>query len=100
MNIVYKNVLKKKIIIIVGNLLPLEWVLAQTVSTFSFSCITCQINITYITALQIRAGQRSITANLRTLTAHIYHVMIIEAGGFFKKSFLILLFPRNSFEGF
>ena len=53
-----------------------------------------------LTALQIRTGQRSITANLRPLTAHIYHVMIIETGGFFKKSFLILLFPRNSFERF
>ena len=30
-----------------------------------------------IAALQIRAGQRSITANLRSLTAHTYHVMII-----------------------
>ena len=53
-----------------------------------------------LTALQIRTGQRSITANLRPLTAHIYHVMIIETGGFFKKSFLILLFPRSSFERF
>ena len=46
------------------------------------------------TALQLRAGQRSITASLRPLTAHIYHVMI---GGFSVKSFLSL-FPRKSFE--
>ena len=40
-------------------------------------------------ALQIRAGQRSITANLWLwpLIAHIYHVMIIMTGGFSKKSF-------------
>ena len=40
---------------------------------------------TLLTALQIRAGQRSITANLWPLTAHIYHVMIIVTGGFSKK---------------
>ena len=50
------------------------------------------------TALQISAGQQSITASLRPLTAHIYHVMIIVTGGFSKKS--LLLFPRNSFEQF
>ena len=49
------------------------------------------------TALQIRAGRRSITASLRPLTAHIYHVMIIMTGGFSVKSFLSL-FPRKSFE--
>ena len=48
-------------------------------------------------ALQIKGGQRSITANLWALTAHIYHVMIIMTGGFSKKSFLSL-YPRNSFE--
>ena len=36
-------------------------------------------------ALQIRAGQQSITANLWPMTAHIYHVMII------------VTFPRNLF---
>ena len=51
----------------------------------------------YAPALQIRAGQRSITAILRPLTAHIYHVMIIMTGGFSKKSFM-LSFPGNSFE--
>ena len=50
-----------------------------------------------ITALQIRAGKCSITANLWPLTAHIYHVMIIKTGGFSKKFFL-LLFPGNSSE--
>ena len=38
---------------------------------------------------RIRAGQWSITTNLWTLTAHIYHVMIIVTGGFFKKSLII-----------
>ena len=37
-------------------------------------------------ALQIRAGQRSITANLPPLTVHIYHVMIIVTGSFSRKS--------------
>ena len=50
------------------------------------------------TALQIRAVQRSITADLWPLTAHIYHVMIILTGGFSKRSFfLLLLFFRNSY---
>ena len=48
-------------------------------------------------ALQIRAGQQSITANTWPLTAHMYHVTIIVTSGFPKKPFL-LLFPRNSFE--
>ena len=33
-------------------------------------------------ALQIRAGQWSVTANFGPSTAHLYHVMIIMAGGF------------------
>ena len=49
-----------------------------------------------VAVLQIRAGQRSITANLRPLIAHIYYIMIIVTGGFSNKSFL--LFSRNSFE--
>ena len=50
--------------------------------------------------LQVRASQRSITANLLPLTAHIYHVMIIVTGRFSKESLLLILilFPRNSFE--
>ena len=54
----------------------------------------------HFAALQIRAGQRSVTANLQPLTAHIYHEMIILTGGFFKKSFLLILFlfSRISFE--
>ena len=47
--------------------------------------------------LQIRSVQRSITASLRPLTAHIYHVVIILTGRFSKKYFL-LIFSRNSFE--
>ena len=51
-----------------------------------------------LSALQIKANQRSITANLQPLTAHIYHVMITVTIDFSKKSFLVLqLFPRNSF---
>ena len=38
-------------------------------------------------ALQIRAGQRSITANLRPLTTIIYYEMIIATGGFSKISY-------------
>ena len=48
------------------------------------------------TELQIRTGQRSITANIWPLTAYIYHVMIFVTGGFSKKCFLS--FPRKSFE--
>ena len=48
------------------------------------------------TVLQIRAGQRSITANLWPLTAHIFHVMIIVTGGFFKKSFFIIFRSRHT----
>ena len=53
------------------------------------------------TTLQIRDGQRSITTNLRPLTSHMYHVMIIVTGGFSNKSFFVLilfLFPKNSLE--
>ena len=52
-------------------------------------------------ALQISVSQWSIIANLWPLTVHIYHLMIIVTGGFFKKSFFLLilfLFLRNSFE--
>ena len=45
------------------------------------------------TALQIRAGQWSITANFQPLTAHIYYVMIIVASGFSNKSFITISFP-------
>ena len=48
--------------------------------------------------LQVKAGQRSITANLRPLTTHIYLVMIIVTGEFSMKS--LLLFLRNSFKQF
>ena len=51
------------------------------------------------TALQIKAGQRSITANLWPLTAHTYHLMIIVTGSFSKNFFLLILFlfSINSF---
>ena len=53
-------------------------------------------------ALQIRVGQRSITTNLRTLTTHIYLVMIIVTVGFSKKSFLLYYYfleiLLNNFE--
>ena len=63
-----------------------------------------QIKIMPGTGLYIatdKRRQRSTTANLRSMTAHIYHVMIIVTGGFSKKSLLLLLlllllyFPRN-----
>ena len=44
------------------------------------------------TALQVRAGQWSITANIWPLTAHIYHKIIIMTGGFSKKSFYYYYF--------
>ena len=40
---------------------------------------------------KIRTGERSINANLRPLTAHIYHVMIILTDGFSKKSYYFFL---------
>ena len=43
-----------------------------------------------IAALQIRTGQRTLTTNLWSLTAHIYHVMIMVTGGFSKKSIFII----------
>ena len=49
------------------------------------------------TALQTRTGHWLITANLWSLTAHIYHVMIIVNGGLSKK-YLWLLFPKIYFE--
>ena len=45
-----------------------------------------------LTALPIKAGQRSITANLRPLTAHIYHVMIIVTVAFQEIFFIIIIF--------
>ena len=43
--------------------------------------------------LQIRVNQRS-------LTHHIYHVMIIVTGGFFNKSFYIIIFRSNCMQLF
>ena len=42
------------------------------------------------TALQIRAGQWSITAKLWLLASHIYNVLIIVTSSFSKKSFFII----------
>ena len=50
--------------------------------------------------LQIRAGQRSITANLWSLTAHIYYVIIIVTGGFSKTSFFIIIFRSRHMQMF
>ena len=49
-----------------------------------------QINV-YQTALQIRASQWSIATSPQSLTAHIYHVMIIVTSGFPKKFFFYLI---------
>ena len=43
-----------------------------------------------LTALQIRATQRSITTSLWPLTAHMYYVMITATRGISKKSFFII----------
>ena len=48
-----------------------------------------------LAALQIRANQQSITANLWNLTAYIYHALIIVTGGFSKKTFFIIIFSRT-----
>ena len=48
------------------------------------------VGITILSALQIRVCQRSITANFRSLTVHIYHVMIIVTIGFSKESFIFI----------
>ena len=53
--------------------------------------------MSYFSNIANEASQRSITANLWSLTVHIYHVMIIVTGGLSKKSFLLLL-PRYYFE--
>ena len=50
-------------------------------------------------ALQIRAGQWSLTANLWPLSAHIYHVMIMMTGGFSKKS-IFIIFKRSRTQMF
>ena len=49
-----------------------------------FENIFCKV------VLQIRADQRSITANLWPLTTHIFHVMIIVTGDFSNKCFFII----------
>ena len=43
-----------------------------------------------LTALQIRASQRSITTSLWPLTAHMYYVMITATRGISKKSFFVI----------
>ena len=43
-------------------------------------------------ALQIRASQQSITANLWPLTTHFCHVMVIVTGGFPRNPFIIIIF--------
>ena len=49
-------------------------------------------------ALQVRAGQRSITANLWPLITHVYHVMILVTSGFSKKSFFVIFRSRCSLK--
>ena len=55
-----------------------------------FENIFCKV------VLQIRAGQRSITANLWPLTTHIYQVMIIVTGDFSNKYFFIIFISRRT----
>ena len=54
-----------------------------------------------VSALQIRVGQRSVTANLWSLIVHIYYLMIIVTSGFSQKSFFIdiIYISKKSFEG-
>ena len=69
----------------------------KVLEDLSFLTKFCHTGV--IAALQIRAGQRLITANLRPLTAHIYHLMIIVNGGFSKKSFIInIIFISTKFS--
>ena len=49
-------------------------------------------------ALQVSTSQCSITANLWSLTVHIYHVMIIVTSGFSKKFFSIIIFRSNCMQ--
>ena len=53
-----------------------------------------------VTALQTRAGQWSITANLWPLTAYFYHAIIIVTSGFSKKSFFIIIFRSSDMQMF
>ena len=55
-----------------------------------FENIFCKV------VLQIRAGQRSITANLWPLTTNIYQVMIIVTGDFSNKYFFIIFISRRT----
>ena len=55
-----------------------------------FENIFCKV------VLQIRAGQRSITANLWPLTTHIYQVMIIVTGDFSNKYFFIIFISHRT----
>ena len=53
-----------------------------------------------VSALQIRAGHQSITANLWPLTAHIYHIMIIVTSGFSKKYSFVIIFRSSCMQMF
>ena len=52
----------------------------------------------YPSGLQLRAGPRSTTTNLWSLTTHIHHVMIIVTSGFSKKSFFIINFRGSRMQ--
>ena len=69
---------------------------SPTVQFFSITLAKtlCHIQLNQ-PALQIRASQQSIIANIWPLTAHIYHVMIIVTGDFSKKSFFIIILRRS-----
>ena len=57
----------------------------------------CLMNSPY-PMLQIRASQQSITANLWTLTGHIYDEMIILIGCFSSESFFIIIFRSSCIQ--
>ena len=59
----------------------------EMMSSLPYTLWLFQSDLVLESALQIRAGQRSITANFRSLTSCIYHVMIIVTGSFSNKYF-------------
>ena len=63
-------------------------------SLYKISCNIVRKETLAQAALQIRAGQQSITANLHPLITHIYYVMITVTGDFSKKSFYYYYFQE------
>ena len=77
---------------------PIKLLLEKAAKQYIYIYIYMYIHV-HVLALQIRASQWLITANFWPFTTHIYHVMIIVTGGFFKKSFCII-FRSSSMQMF